>query len=58
MMDYVDRDVPMLAKMFEKRMRGYRAMGYSVNGHSSPAKVVDEYLIEYDHEVLRRLEDE
>jgi len=28
-MDYVDRDVPMLAKMFEKRMRGYRAMGHA-----------------------------
>jgi superfamily II DNA or RNA helicase len=30
-MDYVDRDVPMLAKMLEKRMRGYRAMGYSTD---------------------------
>ena len=29
-MDYVDRNAPMLARMFEKRMRGYRAMGYSV----------------------------
>jgi superfamily II DNA or RNA helicase len=27
--DYVDRDVPMLARMFEKRMRGYRTIGYS-----------------------------
>lgn len=26
--DYVDRDVPMLARMFEKRMRGYRSIGY------------------------------
>lgn len=26
--DYVDRDVPMLARMFEKRLRGYRAIGY------------------------------
>lgn len=26
--DYLDRQVPMLARMFEKRMRGYRAMGY------------------------------
>jgi superfamily II DNA or RNA helicase len=30
-MDYVDQNVPMLAKMFEKRMRGYRAMGYTTN---------------------------
>jgi superfamily II DNA or RNA helicase len=27
--DYVDRDVPMLARMFERRLRGYRAIGYS-----------------------------
>lgn len=26
--DYVDRDVPLLARMFEKRLRGYRAIGY------------------------------
>jgi len=27
--DYVDCDVPMLARMFERRLRGYRAIGYS-----------------------------
>jgi hypothetical protein len=27
--DYVDRDVPMLARMFERRLRGYRAIGYN-----------------------------
>jgi hypothetical protein len=26
--DYVDRQVPMLARMLERRLRGYRAMGY------------------------------
>jgi superfamily II DNA or RNA helicase len=26
--DYVDRKIPMLLRMFEKRLRGYRAMGY------------------------------
>lgn len=26
--DYVDNEVPMLAKMFDKRSRGYRTMGY------------------------------
>ncbi len=30
--DYVDRDVPMLSRMFEKRLKGYRAMGYRVDG--------------------------
>ena len=28
--DYVDDLVPVLARMYEKRLRGYRAMGYSV----------------------------
>jgi superfamily II DNA or RNA helicase len=27
--DYVDREVPMLARMFDKRLRGYRAIGYA-----------------------------
>jgi superfamily II DNA or RNA helicase len=29
--DYVDAGVPMLEAMFRKRLRGYRAMGYSVD---------------------------
>ncbi len=28
--DYVDVDVPMLARMYEKRVRGYNAIGYSI----------------------------
>jgi superfamily II DNA or RNA helicase len=28
--DYVDEIHPMLARMWEKRLRGYRAMGYRV----------------------------
>jgi len=28
--DYVDREIPMLARMFDKRLKAYRAMGYSV----------------------------
>ena len=28
--DYVDAQVPMLARMFEKRLRGYRAIGYEL----------------------------
>ena len=34
--DYVDLDVPMLARMFDKRCRGYEATGYSI---SLPASV-------------------
>ncbi len=58
MMDYVDRNVPMLARMFEKRMRGYRAMGYSVGDHAEPEQVVDDYVIEYDQAVLHDLEED
>lgn len=27
--DYVDREVPVLLRMFEKRLRTYRAIGYA-----------------------------
>lgn len=30
--DYVDQEVAMLRKMFERRLRGYKAIGYSLNG--------------------------
>ena len=29
--DYVDYNVPMLQKMYEKRLTGYRAMGYIID---------------------------
>jgi superfamily II DNA or RNA helicase len=29
--DYADLDVPVLARMHERRLRGYRAMGYEVD---------------------------
>ena len=28
--DYVDSEIPMLARMFEKRLKGYRAIGYEL----------------------------
>jgi superfamily II DNA or RNA helicase len=33
--DYVDRRVPVLQRMFERRLRGYRAIGYSLDGAES-----------------------
>jgi superfamily II DNA or RNA helicase len=30
--DYVDSSIPMLARMFEKRLRGYKALGYAIQG--------------------------
>ncbi len=58
-LDYVDRNVPMLARMFDKRMRGYRAMGYELGEHRGLHDVEnDGYVIEYDEESLRSLEDD
>lgn len=54
--DYVDRHVPMLARMFERRQKGYRAMGYAQTSASqgrSPA--VANTVIEYDDESSFRL---
>jgi superfamily II DNA or RNA helicase len=28
--DYLDSSIPMLARMFETRLRGYRALGYTI----------------------------
>jgi superfamily II DNA or RNA helicase len=47
--DYVDEARPALHRMFEKRLKGYRAMGYEVD-HSdpSPESAGREYVIEYE----------
>jgi len=54
--DYVDRDVPMLLRMFGKRLRGYRGIGYAKGeaplGIAEPG---DEPVVEYDEDVLRSL---
>ena len=52
--DYVDRQVPMLLRMFEKRLRGYRAIGYTMDDSSEPIlETEDEITVEYDKEALR-----
>jgi superfamily II DNA or RNA helicase len=43
--DYVDQDIPVLARMFEKRWRGYRALGYQLKNaeevaHGTPQGAV------------------
>jgi superfamily II DNA or RNA helicase len=47
--DYVDREVPMLLRMFEKRLRGYRAIGYA-RGEAPLAfeEPSDDSVIDYD----------
>ena len=34
--DYVDRNIPMLVKMFQKRLRGYRSINYEPSKSSNP----------------------
>lgn len=57
--DYVDRDVPILLRMFERRLRGYRAIGYARGeaplGYGEPK---DDLMIEFDDDVLRALDHE
>jgi hypothetical protein len=53
--DYVDRDVPMLLRMFEKRLRGYRAIGYARGeaplGYGEPKEEYDDDVFRgFDHE--------
>lgn len=47
-MDYVDEDIPMLARMFERRLRGYRALGYTLGEAGTRELFDDGYAIEYD----------
>ena len=49
--DYVDRDVPMLLRMFQRRLRGYRAIGYARGERPSGGlKASDGLIVEYDVE--------
>jgi superfamily II DNA or RNA helicase len=56
--DYVDREVPVLLRMFQKRLRGYRGLGYARGeaplGLGEPR---DDLVVEYDEEVLRSLKE-
>jgi superfamily II DNA or RNA helicase len=57
--DYVDCEVPMLRRMFEKRLRGYRAIGYARGeaplGYAAPS---DDQVIEYDEDAPAALDQE
>jgi superfamily II DNA or RNA helicase len=55
--DYVDRQIPMLLRMFEKRLATYRAIGYA-RGEAplGLAEAAEERTVEYDQEALRHFE--
>lgn len=45
--DYSDGNVPVLARMLEKRLRAYRAIGYAIE-ELAPRSAPPEHVIEYD----------
>ena len=53
-----ERAVPRLLRMFEKRLRSYRGIGYARGeaplGFAEPA---DDIIVEYDQDVLRALKE-
>ena len=51
--DYVDTRVPMLARMFSKRLRGYIAMGYQRQVPEEENRSAKDYVLEYDEAALR-----
>jgi superfamily II DNA or RNA helicase len=55
--DYVDREVPMLLRMFARRLATYRAIGYA-RGEAPLgfAEYSEETTVEYDEEALRHFE--
>ena len=44
--DDVDREIPMLARRFEKRRRGYRAIGYARGSAPLSLEEIDDDSIE------------
>lgn len=49
---YVDREVPMLERMFEKRLRAYRAIGYERGDGATKAPIAGPVVV-HDEEVVR-----
>jgi superfamily II DNA or RNA helicase len=57
--DYVDSAIPMMTKMFEKRLRGYRAIGYAREEESPGYQDLrDEPVIEFDDEAVRGFDED
>lgn len=48
--DYVDREVPMLLRMFRRRLRGYQAIGYAPSKEppDQRAAAATSLVVEYD----------
>ncbi len=50
--DYVDREVPMLVRMFDKRLRGYRAIGYARGAVPLKCEELNDEAVAGDGDVL------
>ena len=55
-LDYADREVPMLARMFEKQLRSYRAIGYEQVAVPLGYEGRDEPVLERDDEAFLRFD--
>lgn len=55
--DYVDRDVPVLLRMFEKRMRAFRAIGHGREALPAEHEPPPDRLMECDDDALRSFKD-
>jgi superfamily II DNA or RNA helicase len=57
--DYVDSAIPMMMKMFEKRLRGYRAIGYAREEEPLGLRELkNEAVIEFEDDALRGFNDD
>jgi superfamily II DNA or RNA helicase len=56
--DYVDREVPVLARMFERRLRTYQAIGYVRGEAVNGTEEIRERTVEYDEEAVRYFAEE
>lgn len=54
--DYADTKVPMLGKMFDKRLRGYRSIGYTRIDDTAKSDESGCTTVEYDHDELAALD--
>ena len=51
--DYADSEVPVLLRMFQKRLRGYRGLGYA-RGEAPLGVSGNDLIIEYDEDMLQK----
>jgi superfamily II DNA or RNA helicase len=57
--DYVDKAVPVLFKMYKKRLRGYRAIGYSPDrAQLEYGDISENSMAELDEEAVHRSKDD